>query len=82
MEPAVLPLVLAGAALKHVISWTLLPPPVPAEKPNRKLDGRYPLFAVMMLKLGIVVLGITEMAEPPLIAYENVSTPAWVMVSE
>ncbi len=75
-EPAVLLLVLAGAALKQVISCTLLPPPVPAENPKRKLEGSGPLDAVMFIPLN------TVKGEPPPIEYVNVSRPVCVISSE
>ena len=37
----------SGAAWKQVISWTLFDPPVPAEKPNRKLAGIGPFESVI-----------------------------------
>ena len=76
LEPAELLLVSAGAALKQVISWTLLAPPVPAEKPKRRLEGNGPLEAVMSSAL------TTDVAAPPLMLYEKSSLPAEVIRSE
>src|SRR5262249_52988308 len=48
LEPAEVPLVSAALAFKHVISWTLLPPPVPPVKPKRKVLGSGPFESVIL----------------------------------
>ena len=64
-----------GAALKQVISCTLLPPPVPAEKPKRNDAGSGPFDAVILWFV------ITGCAVPPFTLYERLSRPSCVILS-
>src|SRR5438105_7818531 len=67
---------LSGAALKQVISWTLLPPPVLLAKPKRNDAGRGPFESVMR------VLVRTGCALPPLMLYEKSMNPSCLTSSE
>ncbi len=59
-----------------MISWTLEPPPVPAEKPKRKLDGSGPLLSVIFTPAATVCVA------PPLALYEKSSRPSEVIFRE
>ncbi len=75
LELAELLLLSAGAALKQVISWTLLPPPVPAEKPKRSVAGSAPLEATILKALR------TDVVAPELMLYEKSIKPFDVIFS-